>query len=110
MKWNGTVSQVGRSAIATRFATANPTQARSIHSRYSSGQAQRSARIDAVPLAPDRADGVGAELGPQPADVHVDHVGARVEVVVPHRRQQALLGDGLAGLTHQLGSEERRVG
>src|SRR6266545_6514190 len=92
MKWNGTVSQSGASAIATRLAMANPTQTRSGQKRRS-GQPKDSAPGDSIPLTSHGRDHVGAELGPEPAHVDVDHVGAGIEVIPPDRRQQPLLGD-----------------
>src|ERR687885_2714704 len=110
MKWNGTVSQVGPTHIAPRFATANPAQATSSHGTRCSGHSQRlaasSAIIDPVPLATNRSDHFRAELGPQPGDVDVDHVGAGVEVVPPDRGEQPLLRNGLAGVSHQLAQQK----
>src|SRR6476619_911853 len=42
------------------------------------------------------------DLLPQAADVHVDDVGLRIEVVVPHRLEQHRAGDHAFGLAHQV--------
>src|SRR6266511_3259530 len=110
MKWNGTVSQVGTSHIPPRLATAKPTQATSSQPNCRNGQSRRlrtpSATIDLVPLAAHRPDRLRAELRPQPSHVDVDHVGAGVEVVLPDRGEQPLLGDGLARMLHQLAEQQ----
>src|SRR4249920_531054 len=93
MKWNGTVSHSGTRSMAARFARVNSPHATSID-RTPLGPSGRSRRIDAIPHSSIGQDRRGAELGPKPADVHVDHVGPRVEVVAPHRRQQAFLRHG----------------
>ena len=38
----------------------------------------------------------------QPADVHVDHVGLRIEVIVPYRFQQHRAGDDLTLVPHHI--------
>src|SRR5919109_3723390 len=105
MKWKGTVSHCGTSAMATRLAAAKTTQATSSQPEVSSW-CQRSRDGDAIPLTSHGGDRGGAELGPQPAHVDVHHVGARVEVVAPHRRQEPLLGDDPAGMPHELAEEQ----
>src|ERR1700733_2778826 len=40
------------------------------------------------------------DLLAQAAHVHVDQVGARIEVVAPHRFEQHGAGNGLAGVAH----------
>src|SRR5436190_16681670 len=102
MKWNGTVSHVANRSMATRFTAANTAHAASSQFTRFSGHSTRSGRIQAVPLAPDRLDHVRAELAAQTSDVDVDHVRTGVEVVAPHRREQAFLGHRLAGAAHQL--------
>src|SRR6266487_6841724 len=62
--------------------------------------------IDLVTLSPHGPDRLSAELGAQPADVDVDHVGSWVEVVLPYRGEQPLLGDGRAGVPHQLAQQQ----
>ncbi len=42
------------------------------------------------------------ELLAQPGDVHVNHVGLRVEVIVPHLLEQHGAGDDLPGMAHQV--------
>ena len=99
MRWKGTVSQDGQTAIATRFSRTRATQATSspvrprVSSRVSQARSARwtSADRKPVPLAADGPDRVIADLRPQPADAHADDVGARVEVVAPHRLQQLAL-------------------
>src|SRR4029453_12617585 len=104
MKWNGTVSHSGANAIATRLASANPTQARSGQKRRS-GQPKRSGYGDSISLTPHGRDRVGAQFRPEPAHIDVDHVGAGIEVVLPDRRQQPLLGYGGAPVLHELAQE-----
>src|SRR5919201_3154961 len=105
MKWKGTVSHCGTSAIATRLAAAKTTQATSSQPEVSSWY-QRSRDGDAIPLTSHGGDRGGAELGPQPADVDVDDVGARVEVVGPERRQEPLLGNDPARVTHERAEQQ----
>src|SRR5688572_22599578 len=38
----------------------------------------------------------------QPADMHVDDVGLRIEMIVPHRLEQHGAGDELALVAHQV--------
>src|SRR4051812_3265873 len=42
------------------------------------------------------------DLGAQPGDMHVDHVGLRVEVIVPDVLQQHGAGHDLTGMFHQI--------
>src|SRR5512132_4734449 len=100
MKWKGTVSHCGTNAMATRLATANPTQATSSQPEAST-RCRRSRDGDAIALTSHGHDRVGAQLGTEPADVDVDHVGARVELIAPDRRQQPLLGHDLAWTPHE---------
>src|SRR5438552_1684416 len=89
MKWNGIVSQLGQSAIATRFAPAKANQATSTPRVLSSRES--------IPAMPHRLDRrLRAELLPEPPDADVDHVGARVEVVAPDVREEALSRNDLA--------------
>src|ERR1700733_7728334 len=44
---------------------------------------------------------IEADLPAQMADVHVDHVGLRIEVVVPDRLEQERASDDLARVPHQ---------
>src|SRR5437870_3803202 len=101
MKWNGTVSHVGMTSIAARLASEKTTQATSIH-RSRCGHSIASGRIEAVPYPTGRRDRVRTELRAEPADVDVDHVRARVEVVAPDRRQQPLLRHRASRVSHQL--------
>ena len=102
MVWH---AQRRRSAMATRLASAKPTQTRSSQRRRS-GQPKRSVRGDSIPLTSHGRDRVGAQLGPEPAHIDVDHVGAGIEVVLPDRRQQPLLGDGIAVVLHELAQQQ----
>src|ERR1700694_4277134 len=45
------------------------------------------------------------DLGAQPRHVHVDHVGLRGEVRVPHVLEQHGAGDYLAGMAHEIFQE-----
>src|SRR5947208_16700482 len=105
MKWNGTVSQLAKTAIATRFAAAKTTHAASIH-RSPEGQASRSAIVDAVPGAAHGRDGAGAELRPQASHAHVEDVRRGIEAVPPDGFEQALLRHGRARMAHQLLEQE----
>src|SRR3954469_7253877 len=87
MKWNGIVSQLGQSSIAARFAAANANHAHSTALR-------RSQPIPAMPHRFDRS--LGAQLPAQPPDAHVHDVRARIEVISPYVREQALTADDLA--------------
>src|SRR2546423_8115227 len=87
MKWKGIVSQLGQSSIAARFAAATASKA-----RWTS--LARTQPIAAMPHSLDRS--AGAELAPQASYAHLDYVRARVEVVPPDLREQALAADDLA--------------
>src|SRR2546425_354262 len=106
MKWNGTVSHVGMSCIANRFATAKTPQATS--SQWIAGATpwRRSGGVEAIALTPDGDDRVRAQLLAQPRHVDVDHVGAGVELVAPDRGQQVLLGHGPARVLDQLPQQQ----
>src|SRR5947208_7353971 len=96
MKWKGIVSQLGQSAIATRFAAAKANHAASTALR----------RSKSITAMPNRFDGgIRAELLPQPPDADLDHVRARVEVVAPDVREQPLSADDLAFVEHQVVEE-----
>src|SRR5438094_650651 len=86
MKWNGTVSHVSQTTIATRFATANANHA-------SSTCLPRKA-------VPDRAHGLDRRVRPEllahAAHAHLDDVGARIELVSPDLGEQPLAADDLA--------------
>src|SRR5918998_5081043 len=41
------------------------------------------------------------DLAPQPRDVHVDHIGLRIEIIVPHVLQQHGARDHLTGVAHE---------
>src|SRR5277367_3143343 len=42
------------------------------------------------------------DLGPQARHVHVDHVGLRIEMIIPDVFEQHGAGDHLAGVLHQI--------
>src|SRR5213594_1632954 len=105
MKWNGTVSHSPKTSIAARFAIANATHATSIQCMRS-GHSRRSSRIDSIPLAAYGRDGLRPELCAQPANIDVHHVGSGIEVVPPHRGEQAFLGYGPPGPLHQFLQEQ----
>src|SRR5829696_592235 len=105
MKWKGTVSHCGTNAMATRLATAKTTQATSSQPEVSSWR-PRSWDDDAIPLTSDGCDRGGTELGPEPAHIDVDHVGARVEMKAPDRRQKPLLGHDLVWTLHELAEQQ----
>ena len=106
MKWNGTVSHSGTSAIAARFASEN-SDPRDVDPAIPVGPLERvqSASMR-YPTPRSVTIAVGAELRPQPTDVHVDDVRSRIEVVAPHRRQQPLLRDRAARVAHQLAQQQ----
>src|SRR6476646_681750 len=105
MTWNGTVAHEGMRSIAARLASENSPQATPIHrSRF--GHSSASGRIEPVSHPTDRGDRVRTELRAKAANVDVDHVGPRVEVVTPDRRQQPLLRHGASRVPHQLLKEE----
>src|SRR5580704_12758485 len=106
MKWKGMVSQPANVKIAIRLMTEKAAHAAS--SRVGrKGQLSLMANLpspqkrpamppsvvgELVTFTTYRLDQVEAELGPQASYAHVDHVGARVEVVSPHAGQQPALG------------------
>src|SRR5512144_3194332 len=93
MKWKGTVSQLGKRVIATRFAAANANQAASTDLCRSQPIAAMSHRLDRR---------VRAELLPQSPDADVDDVRAGVEVVAPDLREQPLAADDLALVAREM--------
>src|SRR6476620_4348246 len=105
MKWKGTVSHEGIRSIAARLASENSTQATSIHrSRF--GHSSASGRIEPVSHPADRGDRVGTELRPEAANVNVDHVRPRVEVIAPDRGQQPFLRYRASCVPHELLQEQ----
>src|SRR5712691_10082069 len=96
MRWNGIVSQPGHTSMAATFAPANASQAAS----------SRRSRRKPIPRIPHRLDRrVRSELPAQPPDADVDHVGAGVEVISPHLREQPLPAHDLAGMLRELVQE-----
>src|ERR1700677_126929 len=59
-----------------------------------------------IALTPYRLDQVKAQLGAEPADAHVDHVGPRVELVAPDGGEQLALGDRVPGVLDQLAQQQ----
>src|SRR4029453_679853 len=104
MKWKGTVSHCGTNAMATRLATAKATQATSSQPEISSWCPR--SWDDAIPPTSHGRDRGGTELGPEPAHIDIDHVGARVEVIAPDRRQKPLLGHDLVWTLHELAEQQ----
>src|SRR5919201_7062502 len=45
------------------------------------------------------------KLAAQVADVDLDHVSPRVEVIAPHGAQDLLLGEHLSGVAHEVGEQ-----
>src|SRR5579872_3691604 len=45
---------------------------------------------------------VAIDLGAQPRHVHIDHIGLRIEVIVPNMFEQHGARDHLAGVLHQI--------
>src|SRR5207237_10144361 len=79
MKWKGTVSQYSQRTIASKFASANASQA-------SSTALRRSKPVTRMTDGFDRR--IRAELLSQPADADVDDVRMRSEVIAPDFRDQ----------------------
>src|SRR5215470_9884706 len=115
MKWNGTVSQSRKITIAARLTREKATQATSTQAtrpwwkrgRYSG---QRSpggrSRCELITLTTHRLDQLEAQLGPEPPDTDVHHVGAGVEVITPDRREQLALAHRLARVLHQFPQQQ----
>src|SRR6266542_1534145 len=53
-----------------------------------------------------RLDEIGTQLGPEPADVHVNHVAPGIERQTPHVRQELFPGAHFTLLAHQMLKEE----
>src|SRR6516164_8858371 len=120
MKWKGTVSQPANAKIATRL-TAEKAAHTASSSAGRNGQLSLTANLPSpeirsasppsvvgklIALTAHRLDQAEAEFGPQPPHAHVDHVGARVEVVSPHAGQQPALGHRLTGVLRQLAQQQ----
>src|SRR2546428_12006102 len=106
MKWKGTVSQVAKTSMPRRLAIAKIAQAMSIHGSPRTGHAQRSGRVNPIPLAAYRFDRLAADLGSQPAYVDVDDVGAWVKAVAPDGGEDPVFAERLAGAGHELAQQE----
>src|SRR5215471_3588492 len=57
-----------------------------------------------------RRSAVRRKLTAQVADVDLDHVSSRVEVITPHGAQDLLLGKHLARVTHEVGEQLELAG
>src|ERR1700688_2917594 len=123
MRWKETLSQLGNMNMKSRLTRAKIVHAMSIaRGGYGQPKAGRrgrrgrrgaggsfsaaSARHELIALTPDRLDQFEAELGAEPADAYVHHVGSRVEVVAPDRREQLALGDGVPGVLRELAQQQ----
>src|SRR6516164_6986777 len=87
MTWKGIVSHDGESTISTRQQTDSAAQPSSSRSGRGQAIAGMSHRLDRT---------FRPELLAQAANAHVDHVGAGIERVPPHLREQALAAHHLA--------------
>src|SRR5215467_10472399 len=65
-----------------------------------------SSRCELITLTTNRLDQLEAQLGPEPPDTDVHHVGAGVEVVAPDRREQLALAHRVARVFHQLPQQQ----
>src|SRR2546428_4581334 len=92
-KWNGTVSQLGHTAMATKFAIAKAAQAASGHLRCSKPIARMANGFDRR---------VCTELFAEPANADVDDVRPRIEVVTPDLRDQTFSADHLTLMLEQV--------
>src|SRR6266571_9010011 len=85
----------------------HPEEARSAVSKDAGSPRSISCSLRGAQAIPCAADGVQqgmvevlVDFLSQPADMHVDHVGLRVEVVVPHVFQEHRPGYDMAGIAH----------
>src|SRR5579875_1384378 len=66
-------------------------------------------RTEAVSGAADGVDQGALELpvdlAPQPPDMHIDDIGARIEMIIPHALEQHGARDDAAGVAHQIFEE-----
>src|SRR5215475_9419251 len=97
-RWNGIVSPPGMTNISQRL-TAVKTAQTGTSTRLAS---EGSIRDEAVAHIPHRLDLVRVELGPQPPDVDVHDVAARIERVAPDIGEQLLPGAHPALALHQV--------
>src|SRR5437016_8911589 len=89
-----------------RFAIAKIAQRTSTQRSPRTGHAQRSGRVNPIPLTTDRFNRLAADLGAQPAHVDVDDVRAGVKAVAPDGGEDPVFADGLAGAGHELAQQE----
>src|SRR5437868_2988707 len=100
--------------VATNMVAAKPIEAE-MNTAASSAASRKLSVLKRRGLArhtkhvPDVAHGLDdllrrlrVELGPQPADMALDHARARVEVHIPDVLEQHGAGDGAALVTHQV--------
>src|ERR1700757_3006574 len=122
--WNGMVSQPGNMKMKSRLASANIVHTVSItpggqgHPKRGSREAlnacgtvsddslSHSLGDELIALTPHGLDQVEAELGANPPDAHVHHIGAGVEVVAPDGGGQAALGDRVPGVGGELPQQQ----
>src|SRR6266498_2765550 len=106
MKWKGTVAHWLKIRMPHAFTPTkihHPTSMRWCRKpRASRSPHSGGLEINAIADAPYRRDDIRPELLPQSSDVDVHNVCLRVEVVAPHRRQQARFGHTRPGVLHQL--------
>src|SRR4051794_9106471 len=100
MKWNGIVSQLSHTIIATTLAAANRTQPISTRS----GRRCLRGREPISHIA-YRLDRIRAELLAQPADAHLDDVRTRVEVVAPDGFEELFAADDLVRMADEMVEE-----
>src|SRR6201996_2598220 len=125
--WNGMVSQPGNMKMKSRLASANIVHTVSItpggqgHPKRGSQRGSRetvnacgtvsdslshSLGDELIALTPYGLDQVETELGANPPDAHVHHIGAGVEVVAPDGSEQAALGDRVTGVVGELAQQQ----
>src|SRR6266540_2524835 len=112
MKWKGTVAHSENARIPATLTNTKRHQRISIQYRRANAAARRVAITRLVKVHPITRpaygdDGVRNKLCAQPPHVHVDDVGSGREAVAPHGRQEALLGDCVASVSHELGQQHR---
>src|SRR5262245_19537765 len=101
MKWNGMVSRPGVSHINITLTRENTHQA-ARSSRLAGSRREGSPGNEAVSGIAHGLDAIGGELGPEPADVDLQHVARRVERVAPDVGEQFLPAAHLPRPLHQV--------
>src|SRR5882672_9851172 len=59
-----------------------------------------------ITLTPHRLDQLEAELGTDPPDAHVHHVGPGIEIIAPDGGEQLALGHRVAGVLRELAQQQ----